>query len=109
GSLRGEFGVCTNQWSPADGRVVHLGYGCGAHSETGQEDQDREIQRSETVVVDELDLEVSSQASAADAPGDEAEAAPDPETAADDGQVEAKDAVDVVTPADDTAGSDPDP
>src|SRR5699024_7044419 len=53
GSLRGEFGVCTNQWSPADGRVVHLGYGCGAHSETGQEDQDREIQRSETVVVDE--------------------------------------------------------
>ncbi|MFZ2514306.1 MAG: DUF3027 domain-containing protein, partial [Candidatus Lutibacillus vidarii] len=28
------FGVCANEWSPADGRVVALGYGCGAHSET---------------------------------------------------------------------------
>ncbi|MFC7375260.1 DUF3027 domain-containing protein [Brachybacterium sp. GCM10030267] len=59
GSLRGEFGVCTNEWSPADGRVVHLGYGCGAHSETGQEDEDREIQRSGAgpVGVEELDVE----------------------------------------------------
>ena len=55
GSLRGEFGVCTNEWSPADGRVVHLGFGCGAHSETGQEESDREIPRSGGVVIDELD------------------------------------------------------
>ncbi len=34
GSLRQEFGICTNEWSPADGRVVSLRYGCGAHSET---------------------------------------------------------------------------
>jgi hypothetical protein len=34
GALRAAFGVCANEWSPADGRVVALGYGCGAHSET---------------------------------------------------------------------------
>ena len=33
GSLRQAFGVCANGFSPADGRVVSLGYGCGAHSE----------------------------------------------------------------------------
>ncbi len=27
------FGVCANEMSPADGRVVALTYGCGAHSE----------------------------------------------------------------------------
>ena len=57
GSLRSEFGVCTNEWSPADGRVVHLKFGCGAHSETGQQDEDRETSRSSGVIVDELDVE----------------------------------------------------
>ncbi|MFF4606853.1 DUF3027 domain-containing protein [Streptomyces sp. NPDC001339] len=33
GSLRQAFGVCANEFSPADGRVVSLAYGCGAHSE----------------------------------------------------------------------------
>jgi hypothetical protein len=33
GSLRGAFGVCANHISPADGHVVNVGYGCGAHSE----------------------------------------------------------------------------
>jgi hypothetical protein len=33
GSLRAAFGVCGNEISPADARVVHAGYGCGAHSE----------------------------------------------------------------------------
>ena len=33
GSLRAAFGVCGNDLSPADGRVVHAEYGCGAHSE----------------------------------------------------------------------------
>ncbi|VVJ15143.1 Uncharacterised protein [Amycolatopsis camponoti] len=33
GSLRGAFGVCTNDISPADGHVVDVEYGCGAHSE----------------------------------------------------------------------------
>lgn len=33
GSLRAAFGTCGNEISPADGRVVHAEYGCGAHSE----------------------------------------------------------------------------
>ncbi|MFV0135198.1 DUF3027 domain-containing protein [Streptomyces sp. HMX87] len=33
GSLGQAFGVCANEFSPADGRVVSLGYGCGGHSE----------------------------------------------------------------------------
>ncbi len=35
GALRHTFGVCANEWSPADGRVVAMAFGCGAHSETG--------------------------------------------------------------------------
>ena len=34
GSLRQMFGVCANEWSPSDGRVVSVDHGCGAHSET---------------------------------------------------------------------------
>jgi hypothetical protein len=34
GALRAVFGVCANEWSPSDGRVVSLDHGCGAHSET---------------------------------------------------------------------------
>lgn len=33
GSLGQAFGVCANEFSPADGHVVSLGYGCGGHSE----------------------------------------------------------------------------
>ena len=33
GSLRQAFGVCANEYSPADGHVVSLAYGCGGHSE----------------------------------------------------------------------------
>ncbi|MGH8920299.1 MAG: DUF3027 domain-containing protein, partial [Actinomycetes bacterium] len=33
GSLRGSFGACTNDISPADGHIVDVEYGCGAHSE----------------------------------------------------------------------------
>ncbi|MFT2018361.1 DUF3027 domain-containing protein [Streptomyces sp. 796.1] len=33
GSLRQAFGVCANEFGPADGHVVSLGYGCGGHSE----------------------------------------------------------------------------
>ena len=33
GSLSQAFGVCANEFSPADGHLVSLGYGCGAHSE----------------------------------------------------------------------------
>jgi hypothetical protein len=37
GSLRQVFGVCANEWSPSDGRVVSVDHGCGAHSETDVE------------------------------------------------------------------------
>jgi hypothetical protein len=32
GSLRAAFGVCANEFGPADGAVVHAEFGCGAHS-----------------------------------------------------------------------------
>lgn len=34
GSMGNAFGVCANEWSPDDGRVVSLDHSCGAHSET---------------------------------------------------------------------------
>lgn len=33
GSLAAAYGVCGNEFSPADGRAVHVQFGCGAHSE----------------------------------------------------------------------------
>jgi hypothetical protein len=33
GALGACFGVCANAYSPADGRVVAVDYGCGAHSD----------------------------------------------------------------------------
>ncbi|MCT9078155.1 DUF3027 domain-containing protein [Streptomyces fulvoviolaceus] len=33
GSLGQAFGLCANEFAPADGRVVSLAYGCGGHSE----------------------------------------------------------------------------
>ncbi|MFD8935558.1 DUF3027 domain-containing protein [Streptomyces sp. NPDC059578] len=33
GALGQAFGVCANEFAPADGRLVSLAYGCGAHSE----------------------------------------------------------------------------
>jgi len=33
GSMRSAFGVCGNEYAPADGAVVAVGFGCGAHSD----------------------------------------------------------------------------
>lgn len=64
GSMRGAFGVCTNQWSPADGRVVSLNYGCGAHSET---DVAHQPQRSHgATVMDETTVDVVEPADGAE-------------------------------------------
>lgn len=52
-----EFGVCSNEWSGSDGRVVSLQHSCGAHSETDVQDQGSQW----NVVpprINELDLEV---------------------------------------------------
>lgn len=56
GSLRQEFGVCANEWSPADGHVVALEYGCGAHSQTGMDEEPRE-DPADHVVLDEMRVE----------------------------------------------------
>ncbi|WP_298890879.1 DUF3027 domain-containing protein [uncultured Serinicoccus sp.] len=42
GALRSVFGVCANEWSPADGAVVALDFGCGAHSEVDVEQRTSE-------------------------------------------------------------------
>lgn len=51
GALRSVFGVCTNEWSPADGSVVALTFGCGAHSEVDVER--REPEHVEPPVLDD--------------------------------------------------------
>ncbi|MEV0702474.1 DUF3027 domain-containing protein [Saccharopolyspora sp. NPDC050389] len=47
GSMGGAFGVCANELAPADGRVVSVEFGCGAHSEV-------EVDTSSTVPVAEV-------------------------------------------------------
>lgn len=47
GSLGAAFGACGNDVAPADGRVVHVEFGCGAHSEA-------EVDTSSTVPVAEV-------------------------------------------------------
>lgn len=58
GVLRQVFGVCANEWSPDDGRVVALEHGCGAHSETDVAHSAPE--HVEPPVLDELAVDVSS-------------------------------------------------
>jgi hypothetical protein len=41
GSLRSQAGACGNAYSPADGRVVTIDYGCGAHSQANLVVDDR--------------------------------------------------------------------
>ncbi|MCK1801685.1 DUF3027 domain-containing protein [Brevibacterium sp. R8603A2] len=85
GSLRTQFGVCANQWSPFDGRVVALDAGCGAHSET---DVERQAPETAQPVIDDLHdtVDVSAgEASAAEASA--AEEAPAAEAPAADAPV----------------------
>jgi hypothetical protein len=55
GSLRQAFGVCANEFSPADGRVVSLAYGCGAHSEAAVMPKP---QRPSPPVIDETRVDI---------------------------------------------------
>lgn len=57
GHLGTLFGVCVNEWSPDDGRVVAYNHGCGAHSETDVIDNPSEWVQSDPVL-DETELEV---------------------------------------------------
>ncbi|MER5951954.1 DUF3027 domain-containing protein [Streptomyces sp. NPDC001904] len=69
GSLGQAFGVCANEFSPADGRVVSLSYGCGGHSEAAV--MPKPPRRAEPVidetVVDVLPLRPEPDAGSVDA------------------------------------------
>lgn len=43
GALSQSFGVCANEYSPADGQVVALTFGCGGHSEAVLAPEPREL------------------------------------------------------------------
>ncbi|MGQ0577147.1 MAG: DUF3027 domain-containing protein [Pseudonocardia sp.] len=57
GSLRVAFGVCGNEYAPADGAVVAVGYGCGAHSSVVLEPSSP-VAVAELVYDDGVDLEI---------------------------------------------------
>jgi hypothetical protein len=56
GSLRAAFGVCGNRYAPADGAVVAVGFGCGAHSDV-QVEAVSPVAVAELVYDDGVDLE----------------------------------------------------
>ncbi len=58
GSARQLFGVCANEWSSFDGRVVSLDHGCGSHSETDVK-QSAPLWVQAEPVIDESELEVA--------------------------------------------------
>lgn len=57
GSARTVFGVCANEWSPFDGKVVSLDHGCGSHSQTDVPGQ-KLLWDQTSPVIDEMDLDV---------------------------------------------------
>ncbi|WP_156251668.1 DUF3027 domain-containing protein [Pseudactinotalea terrae] len=57
GPLGTLFGVCANEWSPDDGKVVSFDHGCGAHSETDVSRSGHDWEQAEPLI-DELDIEV---------------------------------------------------
>lgn len=56
GPLRAVFGVCANEYSPADGAVVAARFGCGAHSDV-QVEPLSPVAVAEIVYDDGIDLE----------------------------------------------------
>lgn len=59
GALGQVFGVCANEWSPDDGKVVSVDHGCGAHSETDVDPTPSEWPDPEPLL-DDLRLEVAA-------------------------------------------------
>ncbi|NTW40303.1 MAG: DUF3027 domain-containing protein, partial [Cellulomonadaceae bacterium] len=57
GSMRTEFGVCANEWSPDDGRVVSMDHGCGAHSQTDVAPLPSDWP-DDAPIIDEMDLDL---------------------------------------------------
>lgn len=59
GPLGTLFGVCANEWSPDDGKVVSFDHGCGAHSGTDVERSRNDWDQGDPVI-DEAGLEIIS-------------------------------------------------
>ena len=72
GALRRCFGVCANEWSPSDGRVVRLDHGCGAHSEIDPEPESVQLPGP---LVDEYQLDVVDRLDESPGPAEAAEEA----------------------------------
>ncbi|MDO4717358.1 MAG: DUF3027 domain-containing protein [Propionibacteriaceae bacterium] len=55
GALGVQFGVCTNEYSPADAHVVSRGHGCGGHSDIVAEQRGAEMKAPvyDTIGIDE--------------------------------------------------------
>jgi hypothetical protein len=106
GALRTVFGVCANEWSPDDGRVVSLDHGCGAHSETDTEPHARDWPEP-SAAIDDLDIELVTLGAPATAVPAE-DAAPDdvsvPEAPVDEAPVDDVPSDDV--PSDDVSSDD---
>ncbi|WP_308209303.1 DUF3027 domain-containing protein [Allokutzneria sp. A3M-2-11 16] len=77
GSLKAAFGVCANELAPADGRVVHTQYGCGAHSEA-EVDTSSIVPISE-VVYDDSVLDIDHTPRGGELPSTETEPETEPE------------------------------
>lgn len=60
GALGQVFGVCVNEWSPDDGKVVSYDHGCGAHSETDVPEHPTDWPDS-APVINEMQLEIVEQ------------------------------------------------
>ena len=78
GALGQVFGVCVNEWSPDDGKVVSYDHGCGAHSETDVAPHPTDWPDSDPVI-NEMQLEIVEPVDvvqAGDAPNADAEQAP---------------------------------
>ncbi len=85
GSLGQLLGGCGNEYSPADGRVVDAGYGCGAHSETEIVMPARSA--ASDVVIDEVSLEVHRRPAPAGPPEPDSAGLPGQDGADQDGSV----------------------
>ncbi|MFT8396186.1 DUF3027 domain-containing protein [Propionibacterium sp.] len=55
GSLGRFFGVCTNEYSPRDGKIVSLDHGCGGHSDVVADERGVELSQPvyDTITLDE--------------------------------------------------------
>lgn len=72
GSMGQLFGVCANEWSPDDGKVVSLDHGCGAHSETDVEEHPTDWP-APAPLIDEHDVEIDLPAESAASLGESVE------------------------------------